>query len=88
MLDDFEQFDSTAAFLDEIDLEEPEFEETESEGKGKAKSRRARRKSMPAKRVMGMTPVQWFVISFEVFLMVAIMGMFFMIITGKMVLPL
>lgn len=86
MLDDFEELDSTAAFLDEIDLEEPEVEE-EEETEGIARARRARRKSMPGKRLMGMTPVQWFVISFEIFLMVAILGMSFMILTGRMVLP-
>jgi hypothetical protein len=85
MLEDFEEFDNTAAFLDELDMEDTEIDmEMELDEEPPRRSR----KSMPAKRLMGMTPVQWFVISFEVFLMVAIMGLFFMIITGKMVLPL
>lgn len=83
MLEDFEEFDSTAAFPDEVDLEE-----TDAEFGSEEEPSRSLSKRNPAKRFMGMTPGQWFVISFELFLMVGIMGLFFMIITGRMALPL
>ena len=78
MLDDFEEIGSTAAFLDELDEEE--------QGPPKGSKRSKRKKS--GKKLSGMSPIQWFVISLELFLIVAIMGSFFMILTGKMVLPL
>ena len=40
-----------------------------------------------SKRFLGMTPAQLFVISIEFFLMVLILGAFFMIITEKMIIP-
>ena len=81
MLDDFEEIGSTAAFLDELEEEEQTPVRRHKRGKGKTNS-------SIGKKFIGMSPIQWFVISLELFLMVAIMGMFFMILTGKMVLPL
>jgi hypothetical protein len=78
MLDDFEEIGSTAAFLDELDEEE----QTPS------KQRKRSKRKTGGKGFLGMSPIQWFVISLELFLIVAIMGSFFMILTGKMVLPL
>ena len=57
MLEDFEEFDSTAAFLDELDLEETNLivEDDEDENEG-SQAKRVSSASTPAKRFMGMTP--------------------------------
>ncbi|MFC1936796.1 hypothetical protein ACFLYP_03925 [Chloroflexota bacterium] len=74
MLDDLQGMTDTSAFLDELEDEE----------KPKPSPKRRSRRSM---RILGMTPIQMFVISIELFLMVCILGFFFLIITDKMVLP-
>jgi hypothetical protein len=76
MLDDFEDL-NTAKFLDEI-------EEEDTAPPPRARSRRR----SSTRRFLGMTPIQLFIISIELFAMVCILGFFLMIVTEKMVLPL
>ena len=77
MLDNHDDLGNTAAFLDEL-------EEEEAASASKKKGRRKK----GGKRSLGLTPIQLFVISIEVFAMVAILGMFLMIIMQKMVISL
>lgn len=77
MLDDFQDMGNTAAFLDELEEEEA----------AAAKPKKAHRKRAK-KRGAGLTPFQLFIISIEVFAMVAILGTFFLIIMQKMVISL
>lgn len=71
MLDDLDDLGDTNSFLDDIDEDD-------------APSSPKPIFSIPG-RVLGMSPVQLFVISVELFFMICIIGFFFMMVTGKMV---
>ncbi len=76
MLEDFDLGDSSA-FLDELEAEDA------AEPEELPPPVRKRRSSTP-QRILGMTPIQLFVISVEVFFMICILGAFLMMVTEKM----
>ena len=78
MLEDFDLGDSSA-FLDELEAEDA----AEPEELPPPPPVRKRRSSTP-QRIFGMTPIQLFVISVEVFFMICILGAFLMMVTEKM----
>ena len=85
MLDDYQDMGNTAAFLDELEEEEAANAAPKKSRRKKEKKRKSKSKSSSKSKL---TPFQLFIISIELFAMVAILGMFFMIITQKMVISL
>lgn len=82
MLDDFEDLQDSNTFLDDL-------EEDDSPPKPKKTSRGlpSFSSSGSAKGFLGMNPIQTFIISALFFFSVCILGFFFLLITGKIVLP-
>ena len=77
MLDDFDELDS-ASFLDDLEVEY----DNGKEAKPKRASR-SRRESRPERLVFGMLAWQRFVISFLLFGMVFMLGIFFLMVNGS-----
>lgn len=76
-MDDFDEFKKTAAFLDDLE-EEDEPKESENQKTKKQQKRKTEN---------SLTPGQKFLLSVMFFLFVLIAGIFLMLVTGKMVLP-
>ena len=82
MLDDFEDLQDSAAFLD--DLEEDDAPPPKEK---KKRAKRSFASSGSSKGFMGMSPIQTFIISALFFFSVCVLGFFSLLITGKVVLP-
>jgi hypothetical protein len=79
MVDDFLDAGDSSSFLDELE------EEDKSPPPSRKKSRKKSRGTSSSKGFLGMTPIQTFIISAMFFFIVCLVGFFFMIFTGKMV---
>lgn len=80
MLDDF---DDTSSFLDDLEAEDNGFAFDDEEPSPSASPRRRR----GFNGLLGMTPVQTFIISMMLFFEVCFIGYFFMLVAGKMAFP-
>jgi hypothetical protein len=82
MLDDFEDLKDSSTFLDNLE----EDDTTKKEKKVK-KGPPSFLSSGTSKSFLGMTPIQTFIISALFFFSVCVLGFFFLLITGKIALP-
>jgi hypothetical protein len=74
MVDDYQDVSDSSVFLDELEAEDRS--PPPSQQKSKAATTRG---------FMGMTPIQTFILSAMFFFIVCLIGFFFMMVTGKMV---
>ena len=82
MLDDF---DDTSSFLDDLEAEDSGFSFDEDEELSTSSS--SGRRSRGFKGLLGMTPVQTFILSMMLFFEVCFIGYFFMLVANKMAFP-
>ncbi len=74
MVDDFQDVSDSSVFLDELEAEDRRPPPSPKRSRGST-----------SQGFLGMTPIQTFIISAMFFFIVCLIGFFFMMVTGKMV---